>query len=74
MSTADAASDLKFPIAGYLEPTPYSRLPGNLFSKPGFFPIRGLKKVFLEKRSQTLPVFIEFLKKIKPNRTQIEPK
>jgi hypothetical protein len=36
--------------------------------------IRGSKKVFLEKRSQTLPVFIGFLKKTKPNRTQIEPK
>jgi hypothetical protein len=32
------------------------------------------KKVFLEERRQTMPVFIEFLYKTKPNRTQSEPK
>jgi hypothetical protein len=36
--------------------------------------ICGLKNIFLEKRSQTLPVIIKDLKNTKPNQTQIEPK
>jgi hypothetical protein len=42
---------------------------GVSVANPGF-----PQKCFLEKRSQTMPVFIGFLEKTKPNRTQNEAK